>query len=85
MPDPSGEDNQFVTLRKGTPVYIPVMGIHHDPQYYPQPERFDPERFTEENKNGRPHFTYLPFGEGPRNCIGENKWAHITLHARHVG
>jgi cytochrome P450 family 6 len=62
-----------VTLRKGTPVYLPVMGIHHDPQYYPEPERFDPERFTEENKKSRPHFTYLPFGEGPRNCIGENK------------
>lgn len=70
IPDPSGKDTQFVTLRKGTPVYLPVMGIHHDPQYYPEPERFDPERFTEENKKSRPHFTYLPFGEGPRNCIG---------------
>ncbi|XP_069702396.1 probable cytochrome P450 6a14 [Periplaneta americana] len=58
------------TVEKGTPVFLPVMAIHHDPKYYPNPEKFDPERFSEEEKSKRPHFSYLPFGEGPRLCIG---------------
>lgn len=58
------------TIPAQTGVYIPVYAIHHDPQYYPEPETFDPERFTEENVNTRPQFTYLPFGEGPRICLG---------------
>ncbi|XP_069676418.1 probable cytochrome P450 6a14 [Periplaneta americana] len=57
-------------LDKGVKVVIPVYALHHDPHYYPEPERFDPERFSSEAKSSRPHFTYLPFGEGPRNCIG---------------
>lgn len=57
-------------LEKGIRVVIPVYAIHHDPRYYPEPGRFDPERFSDEAKSSRPHFTYLPFGEGPRNCIG---------------
>lgn len=61
---------QNVVLRKGTAVYVPLMGVHHDPKYYPEPDRFDPERFTEENKRSRPNFTFFPFGEGPRICIG---------------
>lgn len=59
-------------LPKGTQVSIAVAGIHHDPEYYPDPEKFDPERFSEENKNKRPACTYLPFGDGPRICIGKN-------------
>lgn len=47
------------------------MGLHHDPEYYPNPEKFDPERFSEENKSKRPAYTYLPFGDGPRICIGK--------------
>jgi cytochrome P450 len=39
-----------VTVEKGTKVLIPVMALHHDPKYYPDPERFDPERFSEAEK-----------------------------------
>ncbi|XP_021934430.1 cytochrome P450 6k1-like [Zootermopsis nevadensis] len=59
-----------VTLEKGVQVLLPILGLHHDPKYYPDPERFDPERFSEEEKKNRPPFSYLPFGEGPRICIG---------------
>lgn len=62
--------NTDVTLTAGTDVFISVLGIHKDPEYYPDPERFDPDRFSEENKKKRPGFTFLPFGEGPRICIG---------------
>ncbi|XP_069702399.1 probable cytochrome P450 6a14 [Periplaneta americana] len=56
-------------MKKGMQALISIMGLHHDPKYYPDPEMFDPERFSEEEKSKRPHFSYLPFGEGPRICI----------------
>ncbi|KAK7869854.1 hypothetical protein R5R35_006665 [Gryllus longicercus] len=59
-----------VLLDKGSSVVIPVYALHHDPEYFPEPKRFDPERFSDEEKAKRPHYVYLPFGEGPRNCIG---------------
>lgn len=49
---------------------IPIYGFHHDPKYFPEPEKFDPERFSDENKGDIDPDTYLPFGIGPRNCIG---------------
>nr|Q964R0.1 RecName: Full=Cytochrome P450 6k1; AltName: Full=CYPVIK1 [Blattella germanica]AAK57914.1 cytochrome P450 CYP6K1 [Blattella germanica] len=57
-------------IERDTPVFIALLGLHRDPQYYPNPERYDPERFSEENKRQRKAYTYLPFGEGPHNCIG---------------
>ncbi|XP_069672102.1 probable cytochrome P450 6a14 [Periplaneta americana] len=59
-----------IVLNEGDLTVIPVLGLHHDPKYYPNPERFDPERFSEEEKAKRHHYAYLPFGEGPRICIG---------------
>jgi cytochrome P450 family 6 len=67
-------------LEKGVRVVIPVYAIHHDPRYYPEPDRFDPERFSDEAKSSRPHFTYLPFGEGPRNCIGKTRLYNNVLY-----
>ncbi|KAK9884821.1 hypothetical protein WA026_009048 [Henosepilachna vigintioctopunctata] len=57
-------------IEKGVRVMIPVYAIHHDPEYYPNPETFDPDRFSEDVKKTRPAFSFLPFGEGPRACIG---------------
>lgn len=54
-----------------TDFWIPIYPLQRDPQYYPDPDRFDPERFNEENKKNITPFTYLPFGTGPRNCIGK--------------
>ncbi|XP_012267715.2 cytochrome P450 6a2-like [Athalia rosae] len=74
-----------LTVTKGTPIIIPVYGLHSDPKIYPHPHIFDPERFTKENIDLRHHYAYLPFGEGPRNCIGmrfgllQTKFAIISL------
>jgi len=46
--------------------------MHHDSRYYPDPDRFDPERWTAEARESRPKFAYFPFGAGPRICIGES-------------
>lgn len=57
-------------LPKSTMVLIPVYGIHHDPEYYEDPEEFRPERFSAGEVERRPQTCFLPFGDGPRNCIG---------------
>nr|XP_049464510.1 probable cytochrome P450 9f2 [Anopheles coluzzii] len=62
-------DNVEIIIPKGVTVNIPIAGLHHDPHFYPDPDRFDPERFNDENKHKIPLGAYLPFGIGPRNCI----------------
>jgi len=59
-------------LRAGTNVIVSQWVLHRDPQLYPDPERFDPERWREEvaGRRSLPKFTYLPFGAGPRVCVG---------------
>ncbi|XP_053597979.1 probable cytochrome P450 6a13 [Microplitis demolitor] len=59
-----------LTIPKGTIIWIPIAGIHRNSEYYPNPDVFDPERFKTEEINNRPQMSYLPFGAGPRNCIG---------------
>lgn len=60
-----------VTVEVGTPVIIPIRGIHMDEKYFPDPLAFKPERFLGENKDHIQKYTFLPFGEGPRICLGD--------------
>ncbi|XP_044733507.1 cytochrome P450 6k1-like [Chrysoperla carnea] len=62
-----------LVIEKGTMVYFSIIGFHHDPRYFPNPEKFNPLRF-QENRN--PHGFFV-FGSGPRNCIGQ-KFALIV-------
>ncbi|XP_034478159.1 probable cytochrome P450 6w1 [Drosophila innubila] len=59
-----------VELPSGTPVYVSTLAIHRDERYWPDPEKYDPERFAPENRNNLNMDAYMPFGIGPRNCIG---------------
>eukprot|EP00112_Aurelia_sp_Birch-Aquarium-sp1_P023103 Seg6750.2 transcript_id=Seg6750.2/GoldUCD/mRNA.D3Y31 product="Cytochrome P450 3A5" protein_id=Seg6750.2/GoldUCD/D3Y31 len=59
-----------VNFKKGVAVLIPIYSLHHDAAYFPEPEAFKPERFLPENKESINQFAYMPFGMGPRNCIG---------------
>ncbi|XP_052738859.1 cytochrome P450 6B5-like [Bicyclus anynana] len=58
-------------VEKGDRIHIPIYHIHHNPKYFPEPEEFRPERFYGEEKKNIKQFTYMPFGEGPRICIGK--------------
>ncbi|KAL0968495.1 hypothetical protein UPYG_G00267600 [Umbra pygmaea] len=57
-------------LPKGATLVIPAGFLHCDPEYWPEPQKFIPERFTAEAKANRHPFVYLPFGAGPRSCVG---------------
>ncbi|XP_074915069.1 cytochrome P450 3A29-like isoform X1 [Buteo buteo] len=59
-----------VTIPKGMVVIVPAYVLHRDPGYWPEPEEFRPERFSKESRESIDPYTFLPFGAGPRNCIG---------------
>ena len=60
------------TIPAGSKIYLCPYVMHRHPRYFPDPERFNPERFTEAAKKERPQFSYFPFGGGARVCIGEH-------------
>lgn len=56
-------------ITEGTPIIISHFGMMRDPNYFPQPDRFWPERFMPDNQQYNPA-AFVPFGDGPRTCIG---------------
>jgi cytochrome P450 len=66
-------------LPRGWLAFLMPYVLHRQPAYWPDPERFDPDRFTPERSAERPKFAYLPFGAGPRQCIG-NQFALLEAH-----
>ena len=63
-------DLNGIHIPAGTEILIPLYALHHDPDAWQDPEKFDPERFRGPAKDARHAFQFLPFGAGPRNCIG---------------
>ncbi|CAG9785253.1 unnamed protein product [Diatraea saccharalis] len=59
-----------VTLKRDDYLFVSVRGIHYDEKYYPEPHKFDPDRFLPDNIKSRHPCAYMPFGVGPRQCIG---------------
>jgi cytochrome P450 len=61
-----------VAIPRGSTVVVFIYGVHHSPQYWQNPETFDPERFSKAKEKLHTPFAHLPFGAGPRGCIGGN-------------
>jgi len=59
-----------LSLPKDTIIEISSYAVHHNPEYYPNPDQFLPERFLPENKHKLIPYSYLPFSDGPRACVG---------------
>lgn len=68
---PAREGGRGYTVEPGITVTASIIGLHRDSKYFPEPEKFDPERFGEEKKHLINPYAYLPFGLGPRRCIGD--------------
>jgi cytochrome P450 len=63
-------------IPKGSLVFLIPFVVHRRPKLWPNPDRFDPDRFAPEHESTRPRFAYIPFGGGPRGCIG-NQFAMV--------
>jgi len=58
-----------IVIPKGMLVTIPLYAMHRDSEHFPDPEKFDPDRFLPEEREKRHPYAFLPFGAGPRNCV----------------
>lgn len=65
----NGQNGQNVELTTYDAIWIPIYAIQRDPNYWPNPNHFDPDRFNDENRKNINAFTYMPFGSGQRICI----------------
>ncbi|XP_001512909.3 cytochrome P450 3A4-like [Ornithorhynchus anatinus] len=73
-----------LTIPKGTCVVIPLFILQNDPNYWLEPDEFHPERFSKEMRDKRDPYTFMPFGAGPRNCIGM-RFALLSIKVAMIG
>ncbi|XP_055547607.1 cytochrome P450 4d2-like [Wyeomyia smithii] len=66
------------TLPAGVDIAVLIYAMHNNPEVFPEPEQFDPERFNEENSSKRHPYSYIPFSAGSRNCVGQ-KYAMLEI------
>lgn len=78
--EPTNKIEQPLLIPLKQRIIIPIYGLQRDPKYFPDPDTFDPERFSDENKNNILPYTYMPLGVGPRVCIG-NRFAQLEMKA----
>lgn len=64
------KNGKKIELKVGDGVWLPIVGYQMDEKYFPNPKRFNPDRFSEENKKNIVQGSYMPFSVGPRNCVG---------------
>lgn len=74
------ETGKIVKLKPGHQIQVSALGIHRDAKYFHDPMKFDPERFSDENKHSIPANAFMGFGIGPRMCIG-NRFAMMEIKA----
>lgn len=68
--EPVHKYESAIHLNVGDVLWLPIFAIHRDEKYYPDPDKYDPERFNDDNKSKLNPYNYMPFGVGPRICIG---------------
>ncbi|KAK4887706.1 hypothetical protein RN001_003977 [Aquatica leii] len=76
--EPKNDGERTLPIDKGSYIWVPIQEIQLDPKNFPDPLKFDPDRFNAENKVNIKPYTYLPFGIGPRFCIG-TRFALMTV------
>ncbi|XP_045519370.1 cytochrome P450 6k1-like isoform X2 [Pieris brassicae] len=81
IPSQDYQIDDKLTIKKGTPVYVNAIGMQYDHNFFPEPLKYDPERFMPGNEENIKPFTYLPFGEGPRICVGMRFGLMTVRHA----
>ncbi|XP_011180067.1 probable cytochrome P450 6t3 [Zeugodacus cucurbitae] len=61
---------KYLNIPREVPAYVSILGLHSDPKYWPNPQHYDPQRFSPERLHTIKPMTYIPFGAGPHGCIG---------------